>query len=472
MYTSEIELENLFYHKLINEGYPEDRIARQYELGDYRADIAILPPGLAQEPMALFEVKNSLQAGIEWLAHNPRVNKLEESFSFPMYVYCVAENQLINFDTKNATKVQTELPSYDSLKRTWLDRRTYFSELRLKNFMVFKSAEFQFGTKLNVIIGENGSGKTQLIKLLYSIARSLVYVPENKKIELNYGQFLLKEVFKTSQYENFIAFSEKRAAKTANIRFALNGNDRSQEFSIRDKVVMPISALKTFMSSCFDNRSTVFLPTHELLSIFPGFNSLGQVYREKWPYDQTYSDCMAYLGLPVIYSQAQFASNIITEVEKAIHGHIYLNDQGTRFLMQMEKSMAVYEIPTVAEGWRKFGQLLQLINTGAIHPGSILFWDEPEANLNPRLMCLLAKIIVELSKLDIQVFVTTHSLFFLREIDMLTKADKNLLRGDVRYFNFVGKGEVEQGEIPEDLGNILLLDESLAQSERFLKMED
>ena len=102
----------------------------------------------------------------------------------------------------------------------------------------------------------------------------------------------------------------------------------------------------------------------------------------------------------------------------------------------------------------------------------VLCWDEPEANLNPQLIGLIANVIVQLSQFDIQVFMTTHSLFLLREIDMLTKSEKKFAHGDVRFLNFIGKGNVEQGNQPEDLGNILMLDESLAQSHRFLDMED
>ena len=44
-------------------------------------------------------------------------------------------------------------------------------KFEVKNFTVFSHAVFSFGKKLNVIIGENGSGKTHLIKLLYSLLR-------------------------------------------------------------------------------------------------------------------------------------------------------------------------------------------------------------------------------------------------------------------------------------------------------------
>jgi energy-coupling factor transporter ATP-binding protein EcfA2 len=45
--------------------------------------------------------------------------------------------------------------------------------LTLHDFTVFAKVELQFGS-INVIHGENGSGKTHLLKLAYSIVSSLV----------------------------------------------------------------------------------------------------------------------------------------------------------------------------------------------------------------------------------------------------------------------------------------------------------
>ena len=37
----------------------------------------------------------------------------------------------------------------------------------------------------------------------------------------------------------------------------------------------------------------------------------------------------------------------------------------------------------VAEGIRKMALLWQLVKNGTLEKGSVLFWDEPEANINP-----------------------------------------------------------------------------------------
>lgn len=43
--------------------------------------------------------------------------------------------------------------------------------LTLKNFTVFPTAELEFSPGLNVIVGENGTGKSHLLKLGYAVLR-------------------------------------------------------------------------------------------------------------------------------------------------------------------------------------------------------------------------------------------------------------------------------------------------------------
>ena len=41
--------------------------------------------------------------------------------------------------------------------------------LELRNFTVFADAQFTFGKHLNVIVGENGLGKTHILKAAYCV---------------------------------------------------------------------------------------------------------------------------------------------------------------------------------------------------------------------------------------------------------------------------------------------------------------
>ena len=71
-----------------------------------------------------------------------------------------------------------------------------------------------------------------------------------------------------------------------------------------------------------------------------------------------------------------------------------------------------------AEGLRKLGLLWKLIRNGLLEKGSILLWDEPEANLNPELYPLVAEILLELQKNGVQIFLATHSYNFAKYLEI------------------------------------------------------
>lgn len=57
-----------------------------------------------------------------------------------------------------------------------------------------------------------------------------------------------------------------------------------------------------------------------------------------------------------------------------------------------------YEAHLVAEGLQKMATILYLCINGELKPESILFWDEPESNMNPTLISIIVDLIVELAK--------------------------------------------------------------------------
>ena len=52
----------------------------------------------------------------------------------------------------------------------------------------------------------------------------------------------------------------------------------------------------------------------------------------------------------------------------------------------------------VAEGFKRLGTLSYLIRNGSVKKGSVLFWDEPEMNLNASHLPVLVKTLTGLAK--------------------------------------------------------------------------
>jgi hypothetical protein len=101
----------------------------------------------------------------------------------------------------------------------------------------------------------------------------------------------------------------------------------------------------------------------------------------------------------------------------------YQDSTVTRFVPKGEQSLSS---SMTAEGYRKIGVLHRLLCNGSINPGAtgVLLWDEPEANLNPKLMKKLVQILLELSRNGQQIVLATHDYVLLKWLDLLIDKGK------------------------------------------------
>ncbi|QQZ30259.1 AAA family ATPase [Thiothrix subterranea] len=334
--------------------------------------------------------------------------------------------------------------------------------LSIENFTVFSKASFEFAAGLNVIVGENGTGKTHVLKLLYAILAAT-----NEELKRNDNSRIIKSSLQRQYAQKlqnvFKAESLGKLARRAGrgrcgieLQFTDTARNSAFEFGTSSKVEVQFLQLPDVLKE----EQTVFFPTRELLSIYPGFLAL---YEQRYlEFDETYRDTCLALSLPV--TRTRFMNDVVEILEEAMGGKVILADNGRFYLYT--KGLGDLEIPLVAEGIRKLAMMARLLATGALREKSCLFWDEPEATLNPRLVKLVAKVICELANSGIQVFVTTHSYFLLKEIQLVSmqQVDTN-----TRYFSLL-KGEdgvvVESGDSLDDLQTIVALDEELAQFDR------
>lgn len=89
-------------------------------------------------------------------------------------------------------------------------------------------------------------------------------------------------------------------------------------------------------------------------------------------------------------------------------------------------TQAKLEFNLAAEGLRKIALLWQLIKNGTLEKGSVLFWDEPEANINPKYIPVLAELLIMLESEGVQIFVSTRDYFLSKYIGVKRKKDSNI----------------------------------------------
>ena len=71
--------------------------------------------------------------------------------------------------------------------------------------------------------------------------------------------------------------------------------------------------------------------------------------------------------------------------------------------------------------------LWQLVNNGHLKQGSVLFWDEPEANINPKNIPVIVDFLLDLQEDGVQIFIATHDYFLAKYLD-IKKRDKTSLK--------------------------------------------
>ena len=343
-------------------------------------------------------------------------------------------------------------------------------QMTIKNMTTFQEAKLKFSDGLNVIIGENGSGKSHILKAAYStIAAS---AEEGRKlIPGEPTKLLLQKKFATKLMSVFRPDSlgrlarRKQGRERCELSFVFSDLDLTTRFSFAtsSKTDVQIDQLPV----TWEFHSPVFLPTRELLTIYPGFVSM---YENHYlDFEETYRDTCLLLGAPALKGpREKQITSLLKPLETAMGGTIVLDKSG-RFYLSIP-GQGKMEMFLVAEGLRKLAMLARLIGTGSLLDKGYLFWDEPEANLNPKLVKVIAEVILHLCRNGIQVFIATHSLFLLRELEILSY-NKPFKRVACRYFALPLKEtgvEVEQGDAVDDLQSLVLLDEELEQSDRFM----
>jgi hypothetical protein len=213
----------------------------------------------------------------------------------------------------------------------------------------------------------------------------------------------------------------------------------------------------------------VFLPTRELLTIAPGFVALYETTHLS--FEETWRDTCILLEAPLARGpRERTIKGLLAPLEEAMGGKVDV-DKGGRFYLKLDSG--TMEMHLVAEGLRKLAMLARLIATGSLLDKGYLFWDEPESNLNPRIIKTIAKTIMQVAKSGIQVFIGTHSLFLLRELHILQTREYPDFGARCFGLHFEPDGAVSvlQGKTMDDVGDIAALDEDLEQSDRYVNTE-
>lgn len=151
--------------------------------------------------------------------------------------------------------------------------------LILKNFMLFEQAEINWSKNINIICGENSTGKTTLLKLMYSVLKPLS--KGNKEITTKDPEEKLlvdklQGVFRPDEMKIGRLVSRKQGSKRTDFTIIMDKNQKiTIGFGNRQENHADIA---TEQMDTFTKYDVIYIPTKEMISTTEHFTSLYEEY--------------------------------------------------------------------------------------------------------------------------------------------------------------------------------------------------
>lgn len=291
------------------------------------------------------------------------------------------------------------------------------TRIRLEQFTAFDALDLHPSPGVNVLVGANGTGKTHIMKVAYAAC-------DATKDHVHFAEKLAR-VFMPA--EGSIGRLVKRRRGGASAVAEVQRGSSSIRASFSNLMKAPMSAAISQKKWKDVQLKSVYIPVKEMLANAPGFRSL---YAERnVHFEEIYRDVLDWAYFPPQLGVPDAPRRKLQEkLRKVLEDRVRTKNE--EFYLKSQQGHLEFSL--LAEGLRKLGLLWLLIQNGILLQGSVLFWDEPETNLNPRLFGPLMGILLELQRMGVQIFIATHDYVILKQLD-LQATDRDEIRYHVLH---------------------------------------
>jgi predicted ATP-dependent endonuclease of OLD family len=288
------------------------------------------------------------------------------------------------------------------------------TRLLFTHFTAFKQLDMKLSPGINVLIGANGTGKTHIMKFAY--AACAISASESTT---NFADKLVRVYLPSGRaLGRLVKHGQRNAQGSAEI----HRDDLKLHISFSRSAKTPDSATVTGEEEWRSKPiESVYIPVKEMLANAPGFRAL--YARREIHFEEIYADILDRAYLPELRDKEESIETLLKKLQQLIGGQV--TEKGGEFFIRYKQGEL--EFTLLAEGLRKLGLLWLLIQNGTLANGSVLFWDEPETNLNPKLFGPVIEILLELQRMGVQIFLATHDYVILKEIDLRMTKNDNIL---------------------------------------------
>ena len=340
------------------------------------------------------------------------------------------------------------------------------SRVSIKNFMGHTDFQMQSVAPINLIIGKNDTGKSGLLKLLYTACKTIDIYSRRKQNE----DILLKRVLAEKLSDTFQPGKKglgELVSKHTREKLNVDLEFKHDQLDYKDRLYFGFGEATTnTIIDCQDNIRDIsdkfrclFIPPKEVLSSLKAIRATRDNLHIPG-FDDTYLDLIKALVIPT--SQGNFKyelKNVNEKLEALFDGSI---EQRSEDDFVFKKGNSEFSMSLTAEGVKKIGILTTLIRNRQLNATSVLFLDEPETTLHPEATRELIDMLVLMAQSGMQIFLASHSFFVLKQLHISARRSKI----DVGCYSLVrpGKGlpiQVTYSNLKEQFIENAITDESI-----------
>ncbi len=284
------------------------------------------------------------------------------------------------------------------------------TRVKLTRFTAFEHLDLALSPGINIFIGANSTGKTHLLKVMYAAC-------DVTKTKSAFAEKLYRVFLPHGDLGRLVHRQPGRArahvevhSPKAHVRISFATHEKADSAEVTHAAAWMKAPIEC-----------AYIPVKEMLANAPGFRShyaLREVH-----FEEVYADILDRAFRNPLRGKPDALRAVLLElIQERVKGRVTTEDE-VFFLHGPEGKL---EFTLLAEGFRKLGLVYRLIQNGTLTSGSVLFWDEPEANLNPSMMGTVVDILLSLQEMGVQVFLATHDYVLLKQFDLRSKRDNQI----------------------------------------------
>lgn len=292
------------------------------------------------------------------------------------------------------------------------------NSIKLANFGPLEELDWSNLGSINLLIGGNSSGKTFLLKALYSTMRTLEEYKRGDD-QRTAAEILYEKLYWTFQPDKIGDLVTKGADTALSCDVQLE--KKSFIYSFGKDTTKHISSLENHVQPRSNN--SIFLPAKEILSLY-------QIILKSREQDKMFGFDDTYLDLARALRQSPKGGKNYSafaksrqSLEEILEGKVEYDETVRRW--QFKKGNQKFPIGVTAEGIKKIAILDTLLGNRYLDTNSIVFIDEPESALHPIAVSKLLDIVAVLAHEGIQFFLASHSYFVVKKLFLIAQ-EKNI----------------------------------------------